>query len=467
MTPELELVDYLHNQLTGNQSDLDENNSYYDADRRLQAIGVAIPKEMRVLLARVGWPGQYLGNLADRSVLEGFRMGGKPDERLWQWWKDNRLPAESRLCHIEAMKHGRAFASIAAPDPTDPLADPETPLIRVESPKNMWVEEDPVTRRVRHALRVYRGRNEPQARRSTLLLPDATLLCSREGVTGPWKIDRAIEHGLGLPPVVPFYNNVDLHERKGHSEISPPLRDFTDTASRLFMTMATAAELLAVPQRLLLNVAEEALKADPADAGAVLELYLSKIITVDSDNAQAFQWAAAELRNFVDGLQEVTRFAAAETGMPPEYLALTSDNPASAEAIQASESRLVTKAENKNVVWGDGWEQVMRIGLLVMDGKVTPEARRLESIWRNPATPTFAAQADAATKLVTATTPDGKPLMHVEQARPRVGMTPEEQAEAAKLDKQSTAYQLAALSRPTPREPGTGAKPAAKTGEAA
>lgn len=459
MTPELQLIDYLHNQLTGNQSDLDENNSYYDADQRLKAIGVAVPQAMRVLLARVGWPGQYLRNLADRSTLEGFRMGGKPDDRLWQWWKDNRLPAESRLLHIEAMKHGRAYASIAAPDRTDPLADPETPLIRVESPKNMWVEEDPVTRRVRHALRVYKGPNEAQARRSTLLLPDATLLCSREGVTGPWKVDRAIEHGLGAVPVVPFYNNVDLHERKGHSEMSQPLRDFTDAASRLFMTMATAAELLAVPQRLLLNVAEEALKVDPADSGAVLELYLSRIITVDSDNAQAFQWAAAELRNFVDGLQEVTRFAAAETGMPPEYLALTSDNPASAEAIQASESRMVKNAENKNVVWGDGWEQVMRISLLVMDGAVTPAARRLESIWRNPATPTFAAQADASVKLATSSTPDGRPVMHVEQVRSRVGMSPEEQEEAKRLDKESSSAVLAALARPAFREPGAPAKP--------
>ena len=44
----------------------------------------------------------------------------------------------------------------------------------------------------------------------------------------------------------------------------------------------------------------------------------------------------------------------------------------------------------------------MRLALWVRDGEPPDRTRRIESVWRNPATPTVAAQADATVKLVQA-----------------------------------------------------------------
>jgi hypothetical protein len=453
----LEHVDYLHSELSGNQAELDENLSYFEATRRLKSLGVSVPEEMRVLSASVGWPAQYIRALIGRLRLEGFRMGGaaKTDERLWGWWKDNRLRSRSRQLHTEVQMHGRGYVSLAAPDPEDRMANPESPLIRPESPKNVWAETDPVTGRITEALRVYKAKRKAATPAATLLLPDATVFLRKPREDGKWVIyGKPVEHGLGMVPMVEFLNNPGLHDLAGRSAITQPLRDQTDTASRLFMTMSATAELMGVPQRLLFGVAEDALRANPDDPGSVLEAYLAKIITVENPDASAFQFLAAELRNFVEGLQEVTRFAAAETGLPPQYMSLTSDNPASADAIRASQDRLISQAEELQDDLGDGWEQVMRVGLLVMDRGIPDEARRMESVWRNAATPTLSAKADAVTKLVATATQDGKQLVPTERARIDLGYSPEEREEMERWDRDSPTGVLAGLTRPAFQEPG-------------
>jgi hypothetical protein len=44
----------------------------------------------------------------------------------------------------------------------------------------------------------------------------------------------------------------------------------------------------------------------------------------------------------------------------------------------------------------------MRLALWVRDGEPPEKTRRIETVWRNPATPTVAAQVDATVKLVQA-----------------------------------------------------------------
>ena len=44
----------------------------------------------------------------------------------------------------------------------------------------------------------------------------------------------------------------------------------------------------------------------------------------------------------------------------------------------------------------------MRLALWVRDGEPPDRSRRIETVWRNPATPTLAAQTDAAVKLAQA-----------------------------------------------------------------
>jgi hypothetical protein len=83
-------------------------------------------------------------------------------------------------------------------------------------------------------------------------------------------------------------------------------------------------------------------------------------------------------------------------------LGYTTDNPASADAIRSTEAKLVKRSERRIRRFGAAWQQAMRLALWVRDGEPPDKTRRIETVWRNPATPTVAAQVDATVKLVQA-----------------------------------------------------------------
>jgi hypothetical protein len=448
----------LLSRLVGNfdqsQSGLSDDESYYDATATPTTVGLSTPPEMRRLAAAIGWARTYLGALEERLDLEGFRMADatEADSRLWDWWQANNLDEGSSLVHTESLIHGRAYITISAPDPMDPTDDPDVPHIGIEPPTRMWAEIDRRTGRVRSAVRVLRdeityARDNPVPDYVTLYLPDSTTGYEQGGSKG-WRTDFQINHNLGAVPVVPLLNRVRLTETYGRSQITPEIRSVSDAAARTMMNMQATAELMAVPQRLLFGVKPEDLTDDPTNSYKVFQAYIARILAFDDPDGKAQQFSAAELRNFTEVLDQLAKQAATYTGLPPQYLSFHSDNPASAEAIRASESRLIKQAERKQRIFGAAWEQAMRIALLVMDGQLPQGAHRMETLWRDPATPTYAAKADAVVKLASAMTPDGRPLIPVERARIDLGYSVEERREMDDWEKDSAASQLAAIVRP-------------------
>ncbi|MBM7771969.1 hypothetical protein JOD54_002173 [Actinokineospora baliensis] len=428
-------VEELAHQIATNRPRLDLSADYYEATYRLQAIGLAVPPEMRALTAHIGWPRMYLDSLEERLDIEGFRLGQDTGavDRLSDWWQANSLDEESGLAHLDAFIYGRSYVTVAAPSDED---EPGVPVIRVESPVSMLAETDPRTRRVTRALRLYRSSDQTWA---TLYLPDRTVPMTLR--RDRWEVDGpVVEHRLGIVPVVPLLNRERLSDRHGRSEITPEIRSLTDAASRIMMDMQAAAEIMAVPQRVLFGVEAE----DVAGGGTpteIMDAYLARILAFENEGGKAFQFTAAELRNFVEVLEQLAKHVASYTGLPPQYLAYNSDNPASAEAIRSSEARLVKKSERKARMFGGAWESVMRLAIRVIDGSVAPELNRLEVVWRDPSTPTFAAKADAVMKLYAG----GTGIIPREQARIDMGYTLEQRDEMRRLDDADPLSRLNAL----------------------
>ena len=234
-----------------------------------------------------------------------------------------------------------------------------------------------------------------------------------------------------MVPVVPIPNRTKLSDLYGTTAITPELRSITDAAARILMDMQGTAELMAVPQRLLFGVSPQELGADPETGRVNFDAYMARILAFADPDGKAQQFLAAELRNFVDALDALDKKAAAYTGLPPQYLSFSSQNPASAEAIKSSEARLVKTVERKNKIFGGSWEQAMRVAYKVMKGgDVPPDYYRMESIWRDPSTPTYAAKADAATKLYAG----GLGVIPRERARIDLGYSVAERAEMEKWD---------------------------------
>src|SRR5699024_5547822 len=350
------------------QSGLADNSAYYDADRRPEAIGITVPVEMQKLLAHVGYPRLYVDSIADRLEIEGFRLGGadKADEELWDWYQANGLDVAAPLGHVETLIHGATYITLSQADPKiDIGVDPEVPIIRVEPPTSLYADTDPRTRLVRKAIRVVYN-DDQEVTSATLYLPDRTIAWIKQD--DEWKILSNVTHGLGIVPVVPLTNPTRLSDLAGSSAITPELRSVTDAAGRILMDMQGTAELMAVPQRLLFGVKPQDIGVDPETRKAQFDAYLARILAFEDPEGKAQQFSAAELRNFTEALDALDRKAAAYTGLPPQYLSFSSQSPASAEAIRASEARLVTTCERKARIFVGAWEQAMRIAYRMMKG---------------------------------------------------------------------------------------------------
>lgn len=414
---------------------LADNTKYYEAQRRPDAIGLSVPRNMQKLLSHVGYPRLYVNSIAERLELEGFRLGkaDEADEVLWDWWSANDLDIESTLGHTDALVHGRSYITISKPDPAVDLGvDPDIPIIRVEPPTDLYAVIDPRTRTVTKAIRAVYDENGSKVVAATVYLPEQTVSWTKDD-NGDWKVLTNTPHNLGVVPVVPLANRIRLSDLYGTSEITPELRSVTDAAARTLMLMQGTAELMGVPQRLLFGVKPEDIGVDPDTGQALFDAYMARILAFEDHEAKAQQFTAAELRNFGEALDQLDRKAAAYTGLPPNYLSFSSQNPASAEAIRSLESRLVKNAERKALIFGGAWEQAMRIAYMVMNGsKLPPEYYRMESIWRDPSTPTYAAKADAAAKAYA----NGTGVIPRERARIDMGYTIAERDEMRKWDEE-------------------------------
>ena len=415
-----------------------DSEDYYNANPRDLAVGIATPPQLRALLAQVGVPRIYVNAIAERLIIEGFRIGdsGDTDADLWAWFKANGLDDKAWLSFCEALVFGRSYITVAAPgeeDKDNPLLIPEVPIIQVESPKSLFAKIDPRTKRVLWAVRVVKD-DQGETVSATLYTPDQTEVFAAQD--GELVSFETVSHGLGVVPVVPMIHSESVSDLYGSSLISEDVRSVTDAMSRLLMNMQMTSELMATPQRIIFGSSVDEL-GGPDKNG--LELYTSSYIAVEDPTGKAVQLPAAELRNYTEALTQLLKMAAAYTGLPPQYLSYSDDNPASAEAIRASESRLVRHCEAVAAQFGAAWEQAMRIALLVMGQQLTLDHFRMETVWRDPSTPTFQAKADAVQKAF------GSGIVPLEQARIDMGYSPEQRRQMAEWDKASPQGQLAAM----------------------
>jgi hypothetical protein len=420
---DLDVLRVLEERSTSLALHLNLHNAYYEGEARLDTVGITIPPQLRALTTVINWPRMYVDELENRLTVEGFRIPGVPglDERLWDWWQANDLDEESSLGHTEALVTGRSFIVVGIND-----ENPSVPLITVEPPQSMAVDVDSRTRRVNAALRLYRPRHDGLPNAATLYLPNVTRYFVR-GQSG-WLPDPEypdVEHGLGEVPVVPMVNRARLADRHGRTEMCDVI-PLTDAAVRSMTNLQVAQELLAVPQRYVLGAKpEDFVDSSTGEQVPVWQAYAGRIFALMNEQAKVGQFSAADLRNFTETMSFYGKQVATVTGLPPHYLGFSSDNPASADAIRSSEARLVKKAEDRARTFSGAWERAMRLAVRLIDG--SDSADRLETVWADPSTPTFAAKADAVVKLYAAG------LIPREAAWDALGYSAEQQRQYAAL----------------------------------
>lgn len=420
---EHETLTFLANTLSASRAETQRLNDYLEGQHMLRQLGLSIPEELKRFTVFVNWPRVTVEAVEQRLDVQGFRMaGGSADSSLWDVWQYNNMDERQVFAHTDALALARSYICVGANE-----EDPEYPLITVESPMEMIAVRDPRTRRVVAALRLYRTNEHVGAPltddRATLYLPNETRWVRLDG-QGYWEDERDPDfHNLGRVPVVPMVNRYRATRVRGNilegvSEMQDII-PIADSASRAVTNAQLAQETVAVPQRGVLG----ATKGDFVDKDGnqldAWQAYFGSVWALSNPQAKTFQFDAADLGNFETVVNMYARLASGVAGLPIEYFGLNTQNPPSADGQRAGETRLIKKAERRQVEFGHSWESVMRLVLRLRDGEWSDDARRMETIWRDAGTPTVAQVTDAITKRYS----DG--LIDWETAQERLGESPE------------------------------------------
>jgi hypothetical protein len=379
---------------------LQQHDQYYEGNQPLSYMAPELMRELNQRLRQlvINWPRLVVDALEERLDVEGFRYSddAEASAELWGIWQANDLDEESQLAHVDALALRRSFVIVGANE-----NDPANPLITVESPLEVYAERDPRTREVLAAVKRWSEDvpNRESVNHATLYLPNATTWYIK--AKGKWAPDpdQAPDlHGLGKPPVEPLVNRARIRDRSGVSELKDVI-PVSDALCKIATDMMVSAEYHAIPRRWAAGLTQEDFVDPDGNTISTLAARVGAMWLSENPETKFGQFAEAQLENFHKTIDALARVVSGLTGLPPHFLGYVGGEPISADAIRASEARLIKRAERRQRAFGGSWERVMRLALLIRDGAEPANAASLETVWRDAATPTRAQAADAAVKL--------------------------------------------------------------------
>lgn len=423
----------------------------YESKRNAEDLGIAIPTGMGHLInAVIGWPGTVVDVLEERLDFQGWTGAG--DLNLGDVFDDNQLAVESGRGHLDSLIYGCGFETVGRGDVS--VGEPQI-LVSVESTESCTVEWDYRLRRAKSGLSQTRD-DKGVVQMETLYLPNETIRFER--VRGELVVVDRDQHGLGRVPVVRTLNRDRASDVNGRSEITRAVEYYTYAALRTLTGLEVNREFYTSPKWSALNadpevfgMSEDKSAAENRKAGfSATQGRLNVIPPQVDENGEPVEVKLHEFRPapptpYIDQVKLYSQLLAAESGMPAPYLGFVTDNPASADSIRQQEYRLVKRAERRQTSFGLAWREVAYLALLLRDGSVDPEAFRQVGVkWRDASTPTRAAAADEATKLIAAQVlqPDSSVTYD------RIGLSQQEQDQLERERQRSSVTDLISGLRP-------------------
>ncbi len=393
-------------------------DSYYSGTQPLSFLSPkareALGNRLRALT--VGFPRLAVDALAERLRIVGFRDGqpGDPfDPVLWADWRRAGMVDGSAQAITEALTLGRSFVMV--------WGQGGRPTVSVESPRQVAVARDPATRQVVAAVKRWADQGKGHAvlfepDRVTRYVSDAHVVDWAAMPSHAWTATRTLPNPLGVVPVVPLINGGRLLDADGVSEFAPII-GLTDALTKLMSDLMTSAEFHAMPRRWVTGL--EITEDEDGNPVNPFSKEQDRVWIAEDAAARFGQFDAARLDGYSDAIGTITRQIGALAGLPPSYVGLHGDQPASASAIRASEASLVARALAKQRAWDAPWTLVAQLMVAVREG-VDPLSVNVEPVWADASTRTPAEAADAAAKLVAAR------IIPVERAQQDLGYTASE-----------------------------------------
>lgn len=410
-------------------------DAYYEGEQAIRFLAPALQEEFgeRITALVLNWGRIVADAYENRLDVEGFRFAGNSsgDKDLWALWQANDLDEQSQQAHLDSVALSRAYVLVGSADSLD---DP--PVVTVESPLQVFAKRDPRTRRVTAAVKRWDEGDEgtSQERHAMLYLPNSTrhLIHGKDGWVVTGRVDA---HELGRVPVVPLVNRPRILRPDGVSEFHDVM-PLADAANKMATDMMVSGEYHSMPRRWASGLTEKDFKDEQGNDLSPWSRDAGTLWATSNDKATFGQFTESDLAVFHNTIKFLAQVTSQIAALPPHYMGFNSDNPTSADAIRSSETQLVKRVERKQTYLGGAWEDVMRLVLRFQSGAWSEEAGSLETVWRDPSTPTVAQKADAAVKLATPLN-GGRAIVPIEMTREELGYTPEQIRRMAEMDREA------------------------------
>jgi hypothetical protein len=369
---------------------------YFEAKQSVRHLGIAIPPQLQSFETVTGWPYKAVKSLASRVKLGGFAAPGVELDAFGvdTIWAENRLGIEAHHAHMSALTYGVSFVAVMAGGPGEPGA-----VIRALSPTSSTALWDANRRRASAALSVVSVEGGYPSE-WILYLEDKVVT----GVfaNGRWSLDEQ-PHSLGRCPVVVLAYDSSPEYPFGRSRITQGVMRITDEAIRTSLRMEVSAEFYSSPQRYLLGADESAFTNADGSTADAWKTITGHILAIgrdeDGEVPTVGQFQAASMQPHTDMLRTIGAKFSGETNIPLNALGIIHDNPASDAAMHTAYLDLNADAESAHEPFGAAWVDAMRMAVEIREGS-SEGLELLTTKWRDPATPTKAAAADAVMKLV-------------------------------------------------------------------
>lgn len=371
---------------------LDEPAARYDQLDRYytgtQSLAFLSPEARKALGDRFGRMASNIPRLAVLALAERLRVTGFDGVDVWSDWLRNDLDQCSGTAHREALLLGDSYVIVWA----DQLGRPK---VTVESAKQVAVATDPGTRQITAAIKRWETDKTTEA---VLYGPDeiTRLRANQTGATtAGFKVVETLANPLGVVPVVNLRNSDRILDGRGHSEIDD-LMPLVDGLNKSLADMMTTSEFVGRPRRWatgieLVDDEETGEATNPIPEG-------NRAMISESSDAKFGQLASADLAGYEASVRVLLGQIMAVSTLPAHYVGVFTDNPASADALRASEASLTARAEARQATFGRAWEQVARLMVAVTEGR-DPAQVDVRVRWADAATRSVAQEADATVKL--------------------------------------------------------------------
>ena len=325
--------------------------------------------------------------LCDKLVVTNFAVeSGEPAaaETAWAIWKANRMDKRAGEVHLESVKKGDAYAIVWQNSGGEPMIYPQKAHLCTVG----YDEENPG--RILWGVKVWLGVDKKYY--LTLYLPEriekyVTIRTKPNGM--PEKandfIERVVEgeafpleNPYGVVPVFHFANNAGIGEF-GQSEQANVL-SLQNALNKSICDMLVGAEYVALPQRWIAGIE---LEYDPVTGVERVPFTpgVERLWTTDSHETRFGQFEPASLEQFLKMQDGFRAEMARVTGTPLHYFLLNTGNVPSGEALRNLEVRFTAKAADRQLSFGNVWEDAMNLCLQIKGD----QRAKLSTVWKDPA----------------------------------------------------------------------------------